>query len=112
MSQRRKDVSIEAVHEPSRSRVIAEGEMDLASVVALNRAMSEATSRNVPVDLDLSAVTFVDSRFTAAVGGWERDLGPNRLRLELPADDRLQRLLALRSLKPSRFRARPAEGRD
>ena len=111
MSQRRKDISIEAVHEPGRSRVIAAGEMDLACVVALNRAMSEATSRDLPVDLDLSAVTFVDSRFTAAVVGWERDLGADRLRLELPADDRLQRLLALRARKPSQFRARPAQRR-
>jgi hypothetical protein len=111
MSQRSKDISIEAVHEARRSRVIAEGEMDLACVVALNRAMSEATARDLPIDLDLSGVTFVDSRFTAAVGGWERDLGPGRLRLELPPDARLQRLLALRSRSPARFRARPT-GRD
>jgi ABC-type transporter Mla MlaB component len=96
MSQRRKDVTIEAVHEPGRSRVIAEGEMDLACVVALNRAMSEAAERDVPVDLDLSGVTFVDSRFTAAVGGWERELGSGRMHLELPADQRLRRLLELR----------------
>lgn len=107
MPRRAHDVSIETVHEPSRARVVAEGEMDLACVVALNRAMSEATSRNVPVDLDLSGVTFVDSRFTAAVGGWERDLGPERFSLELPEDARLQRLLALRSQRRSRFRARP-----
>jgi hypothetical protein len=109
MAGRRTDVTIDAIHEPGRSRVIAEGEMDLACVVVLNRAMSEATSRDVPVELDLSAVTFVDSRFIAAVGGWERDLGPERLRLELPPDDRLQRLLALRSQRPGRFRARPAQ---
>jgi ABC-type transporter Mla MlaB component len=108
MAGRGTDVSIDAIHEPDRSRVIAEGEMDLACVVALNRAMSEALSREVPVDLDLSGVTFVDSRFIAAVGGWERDLGPERLRLELPPDARLQRLLALRSQRPIRFRARPA----
>lgn len=78
------------------SRVIAEGEMDLACVVALNRAMSEASSRDAAVDLDLSGVTFVDSRFIAAVGGWERQLGPRRLRLELPADARLRGLLDLR----------------
>jgi STAS domain-containing protein len=107
MSQRKKDVSIEAVHEADRSRVIAEGEMDMACVVALNRAMSEATARDVPVDLDLSGVTFVDSRFTAAVGGWERDLGPSRFTLELPPDVRLQRLLALRSRRLPRARARP-----
>jgi hypothetical protein len=85
--------------------VIAEGEMDLACVVALNRAMSEATTRDVPIDLDLSGVTFVDSRFTLAVGVWERDLGPGRLRLEPPHDARLQRLLALRAQTPPRFRA-------
>jgi hypothetical protein len=108
MSQRRKDISIEAIHESGRSRVIAEGEMDLACVVALNRAMSEASSRDVRVDLDLSGVTFVDSRFTAAVGGWERQLGPHRFALELPRDARLQRLLELRSRPAGRFRARPA----
>ena len=102
------DTSIETVHEATKSRVIAEGEMDLACVVALNRAMSEASSREVPIDLDLSGVTFVDSRFTAAVGGWEQELGPRRLTLELPTDSRVQRLLAQRSPKPSRFRARPA----
>jgi ABC-type transporter Mla MlaB component len=108
MRRRAQDVSIEAIHEPAKSRVIVEGEMDLACVVALNRAMSEASSRDVPVDLDLSGVTFVDSRFTAAVGGWERELGPDRFTLELPPDARLQRLLALRSRGPARFRARPA----
>jgi hypothetical protein len=106
MPRRVQDVSIETVHEPARSRVIAAGEMDVACVVALNRAMSEASSRELPVDLDLSGVTFVDSRFTAAVGGWERDLGPGRLTLELPRDARLQRLLELRSRRPRRFRAR------
>ena len=108
MPRRAQDVSIETVHEPERSRVIAEGEMDLACVVALNRAMSDATARDVPIDLDLSGVTFVDSRFAAAVGGWERDLGPGRLRLEPPQDARLRRLLALRAQRPPRFRARPA----
>jgi hypothetical protein len=108
MSRRSNDVSIETVHEPARSRVVAEGEMDLACVVALNRAMSEATSRDVRVDLDLSGVTFVDSRFTAAIGGWERELGPGRLTLELPSDARLKRLLDLRSRPAGRFRARPA----
>jgi ABC-type transporter Mla MlaB component len=102
MSQRRKDVAIEAVHEPGRSRVIAEGEMDRACVVALNRAMSEAAERDVPVDLDLSGVTFVDSRFTAAVGGWERELGSGRMHLALPADQRLRRLLELRRRSRSR----------
>ena len=82
--------------------------MDMACVVALNRAMSEATARGVPVDLDLSGVTFVDSRFTAAVGGWERDLGPSRLTLELPPDVRLQALLALRCRTAARRRARAA----
>jgi hypothetical protein len=98
--------SIETVHEADRSRVIAEGEMDLSCVVALNHAMSEATAQDVPIDLDLSGVTFVDSRFTAAVGGWERDLGSWRFRLELPRDARLERLLALRAQAPSRFRPR------
>lgn len=107
MRRRAQDVSIETVHEPEKSRVIAAGEMDLACVVALNRAMSEASLRDVPVDLDLSAVTFVDSRFSAAVGGWERELGPERFSLELPEDTRLQRLLALGAQTPSRFRARP-----
>jgi hypothetical protein len=108
MPARGHDTSIETVHEATRSRVIAEGEMDLASVVALNRAMSEASSREVPIDLDLSGVTFVDSRFTAAVGGWEKELGPGRFTLALPPDTRLQKLLAQRSPKRSRFRARPA----
>jgi hypothetical protein len=108
MPRRPQDVCIEAVHEPKRSRVIAEGEMDLACVVALNRAMSEASARDVPVDLDLSGVTFVDSRFTAAIGGWERQLGPDRFTLELPPDARLQQLLGLRSRPGGRFRARPA----
>jgi hypothetical protein len=107
MTDRAHDVSIETVHEPARSRVIAEGEMDLACVPAFNRAMSDASARDVPVDLDLSGVTFVDSRFTAAVGGWERQLGRDRLRLELPANARLQRVLDLRSHTPGRFRARP-----
>jgi ABC-type transporter Mla MlaB component len=108
MAGRRKDVSIEAVHEAGRSRVIAEGEMDVACLVALNRAMSEASSRGLPVDLDLSAVTFVDSRFTAAVGSWERNIGSQGLRLELPADARLRELLAQRSRQPGRFFRRPA----
>jgi STAS domain len=108
MPDRAPDVSIETVHESARSRVIAEGEMDLACVPALNRAMSEASARDVPVDLDLSGVTFVDSRFTAAVGGWQRELGSDRLRLELPPDARLQRVLDLRSHTSGRFRARPA----
>lgn len=82
--------------------------MDLACVVALNRAMSEASSRDVPISLDLSGITFVDSRFTAAVGGWERQLGPGRLTLELPPDARLQQLLGLRLRPAGRFRARPA----
>jgi hypothetical protein len=103
---RRNHISIETVHEPTRSRVVAEGEMDLACVVALNRAMSEASAREVPVDLDLSGVTFVDSRFSAAVGGWERQLGPQRVRLALPDDPRLKRLLALRARPQSRYRAR------
>jgi ABC-type transporter Mla MlaB component len=104
-SRHSSNVSIEMVHETDRSRVIAAGEMDLASVVALNRAMSEASSRDLPVHLDLSGVTFVDSRFSAAVGGWERELGPERVRLDLPADPRLQRLLGLRTR--SSFRSRP-----
>ena len=97
MADRNPDVTIKAVPESGRTRVVAEGEMDLASVVALNRAMSEASSRGVPVDLDLSAVTFLDSRFTAAVRGWERQLGRDRVTLALPEDHHLQRLLALRS---------------
>jgi hypothetical protein len=107
MSRQTNDVSIETVREPARTRVVVEGAMDLACVTALNRALSEASSRAVPVDLDLSGVTFVDSRVTAAVGGWERDLGPARLTLQLPPDARLQRLLAVRSRTPSRFRTPP-----
>jgi hypothetical protein len=97
MAERNSDVTIKAVPEAGRTRVVAEGEMDLASVVALNRAMSEASSRGVPVDLDLSAVTFLDSRFTAAVRGWERQLGQKSVTLVPPDDHHLQRLLALRS---------------
>lgn len=99
---RRTGVSIETVHDLARSRVIAAGEMDSACVVAFNLAMSEARARDVPVDLDLSRVTFVDSRFTAAVGGWEREFGPGRLTLGLPRDARLQSLLGLRSKTSSR----------
>jgi hypothetical protein len=40
---------------PDRSRVIAAGEMDLACIVALNYAMSEARGRDVPIDLDPQA---------------------------------------------------------
>jgi hypothetical protein len=108
MPLRGQDVSIETVHEPARSRVIAEGEMDVACVVGLNRAMSEASRRDVPIDLDLSGVTFADSRFAAAVGGWERDLDPGRLTVELPADVRILRVLALRSQRRTRFRRRPS----
>jgi ABC-type transporter Mla MlaB component len=107
MPRRVAEVSIETVHKLAQARVVAAGEMDVACVVALNRAMSEATARNVPVDLDLSGVTFVDSRFSAAVGGWERELGPSRLTLKLPPDTGLQRVLALRSRKSARFRGRP-----
>jgi len=108
MPRRGRDGSIEAVHEPARSRVTAKGEMDLACVVGLNRAMSEAACRDVPIDLDLSGVTFADSRFAAAVGGWERDLEPGRLTVELPADVRVHRVLALRSQRPARLRTRPS----
>jgi hypothetical protein len=108
MPLRRQDVSIETVHEPARSRVIAEGELDVACVVGLNRAMSEASRRDVPIDLDLSGVTFADSRFAAAVGGWERNLEPGRLTVELPVDVRVQRVLALRSQRRTRFRRRPS----
>ena len=97
MADSNPDVTIKLVPEAGKTRVVAEGEMDLASVVALNRAMSEASSRGVPVDLDLSAVTFLDSRFTAAVSGWERQLGGDRITLAPPDDHHLQRLLALRS---------------
>ena len=97
MTDSNPDVTIKTVPEAERTRVVAEGEMDLASVVALNRAMSEASSRGVPVDLDLSAVTFLDSRFTAAVRGWERQLGRDTVTLAPPDDHHLQRLLALRS---------------
>ena len=103
MPRRVQDTSIETMHKPCRLRVAATGEMDLACVVALNRAISEATARDVRVDLDLSRVTFVDSPFTAAVGGWERQLGPGRLTLELPDNERVRSLLALRSRKQSRF---------
>jgi hypothetical protein len=107
MLRRVAEGSIETVYEPAEARVVAAGEMDVACVVALNRAMSEATARGVPVDLDLSGVTFVDSRFSGAIGGWERELGPGRLRLKLPVDADVQRVLAVRSRKPSRFRGRP-----
>jgi hypothetical protein len=106
MAHRTHDVNIKTAYEGDRTRVIAEGEMDLACVVAFNRAMSEASSRGMPVDLDFSAVTFVESRFTAAVRGWERQLGPNRVTLALPDDRHLQRLLALRSRTRERLRAR------
>jgi hypothetical protein len=80
--------------------------MDVACVVVLNRAMSEASCRDVPIDLDLSGVTLADSRFAAAVGGWERELEPGRLTVELPADVRVQRVLALRWQRPTRFHRR------
>jgi hypothetical protein len=99
-------VRIKTVREGDRTRVMAEGEMDLACVVALNRAMSDASSRGGPVDVDLSAVTFADSRFTAAVGGWERNLG--RVSVLRPDDQHLQALLALRSRIHERFRTRLA----
>jgi hypothetical protein len=106
MSRRTNDASIETVREPCRTRVAVEGEMDLACVTALNRAMSEASSRDVPVNLDLSGVTFVDSRVTAAVGGWEPALGPARLTLQLPPDARLQLVPAGRAAP--RIRRAPA----
>jgi ABC-type transporter Mla MlaB component len=96
------------MREEDRTRVVAGGEMDLACVVALNRAMSEASSRGASVDLDLSAVTFVDSRFTAAVRGWERNLGRDRVSVLLPDDQHLRGLLALRSRIRERFPTRPA----
>jgi hypothetical protein len=104
MRRRGTDVSIETAHDPTRSRVIAAGEMDLACLATFNRAMSKATVRGVPVVLDLSCVTFVDSRFAAAVGGWERELGQGRLTLMLPPDVRLKRLVALRSRPGRMFR--------
>jgi hypothetical protein len=55
MPGRAQDASIETVHRPDRSRVIAAGEMDLACIVALNYAMSEARGRDVPIDLDPQA---------------------------------------------------------
>lgn len=87
---------------------MAEGEMDLACVVALNRAMSDASSRGGPVDVDLSAVTFADSRFTAAVRGWERNLGRDRVSVLRPDDQHLQALLELPSRIHERFRTRLA----
>jgi hypothetical protein len=87
-----------------------QGEIDFSCVVTLNHAMSEAIARDVPIDLDLSGVTFVDSRFTAAVGGWERELDPGRFRLEMPHDARLQSLLALRTGVPRSFK--PPSGVD
>jgi hypothetical protein len=91
---------------------MAEGEMDLACVVTLNRAMSEASSRGGPLDVDLSAVTFVDSRFTAAVRGWERNLGRDRVSVLRPDDQHLQALLALHSPIRERFPTRPARIRS
>src|SRR5947209_19419391 len=108
MPRRVAEISVETVHDRTHARVIAAGEMDVAWVVALNRAMSEAAACNVAVDLDLSGVTFVDSRFSAAVGGWERELGARRLTLKLPADTGLHSVLAHRSRKSPRFRSRPA----
>jgi hypothetical protein len=111
MARRDHDMTIKTFHEAGRTHVVAEGEMDLACVVALNRAMSEASSRGVAVDLDLSGVTFLDSRFTAAVGGWERQLGRDRVTLAPPDDHHLQRLLALRFRKRARIGFPPRNSR-
>jgi hypothetical protein len=100
---------IEVAHDSAKSRIVASGELDLACVAALNRAMSAATARQVPIDLDLSEVTFLDSRFSAAVGAWERDLGPDRLRIAVPAHRRAEQILALRFRLPAVLRRPPAE---
>jgi hypothetical protein len=95
---------IETVLMAARARVVAEGEMDLACVVALNRAMSAACALGIRVDLDLSAVTFVHSRFAAAVGGWDRQHGLD-VTIALPDNQGLRHLLALGSRKRERPRS-------
>jgi hypothetical protein len=72
---------------------------------ALGTQWARQAVRGMPVVVDLSRGTFVDSRFAAAIGGWERELGRGRLTLMLPPDVRLKRLLALGSRTQPRVRA-------
>lgn len=53
--------TIREVDEPGRLRITVSGELDLATVPALERRLDELQADGRPVRLDLSAVEYMDS---------------------------------------------------
>lgn len=76
------------------------GELDLASAPQLSAALSEAASQGtVPVILDLSAVTFIDSSALRALVLAGRELSENGRQLQIgPRSEMVTRVLTMTSL--------------
>src|SRR4051794_8228263 len=86
---------------PDSVRLALFGEFDRANVGALEAAAFAALRRPVRfVDLDLTAVTFVDARFLTALVGFLQEVEDRHGRLTVYANRTIHRTLEIAGLAP------------
>jgi anti-anti-sigma factor len=86
---------------PDSVRVALFGEFDRANVGELEVAVFAALRRTVRfVDLDLTAVSFVDARFLTALVGFLQEIEARHGRLRLYANRSIHRTLETAGLAP------------
>jgi anti-anti-sigma factor len=86
---------------PDSVRLALFGEFDRANVGELEAAVFAALRRPVRfVDLDLTAVTFVDARFLTALVGFLQEIEDRHGRLRLYANRSIHRTLEIAGLAP------------
>lgn len=94
--------------QPGRVRVLAEGELDIASFDELDGALRDAATRAHRVLLDITAVSFIDSTGLRAIVCAHQDAqGTGREFVLSAAMPDVQRTLELSGLAPL-FRREPA----
>jgi anti-anti-sigma factor len=97
--------SIDSTVSDGRARVVAKGEIDIATADAVTRAVREQLDAGHGVVLDLSAVDFLDSTGVRALLGATNDAKARGLEFAIanpltPQVDRGLRLMGVLSLLP------------
>jgi anti-anti-sigma factor len=84
---------------PATLRVIARGEFDLANVATVERAIADERGANTrEATIDLSDVTFMDSKMLEYLVRLHRSLAARRAHLRLHPNLNARKLLALTGL--------------
>ncbi|MFO7572755.1 MAG: STAS domain-containing protein [Gaiellaceae bacterium] len=93
------------IREPAARHVALVGELDLTNAGELEAALVDASADGVPLALDLSAITFVDSAALHVLFRTSRRLGQNGFGLVVPPASPIARtfeIVGLRRLVPVR----------